>query len=310
MSRSRTGCWTCRIRKKKCDERHPTCARCQNLRIECQGYGAKRKSAEVLGHAIQAHRVAGIKSLRSANLGSLLQVWKPGKKQSRQAESQRAGSNWLSQQSPPRMPAIRQIDFNYATNKNDLDSQQRPDFHAFSNVGPPMSSDRATPYYSPNTTVLDPWKMWVDVNLPSFIDNRSGRSLRLLAEYFNKVFPLIGYFYQPHAADLGGSSGSSWLLILFQRSQPFYYSCLSMGLCHELLIASGGLAGRIDFSVELRWLHSLTLNGVQRRIDELVAAKDGGSPTEVVDLLASIWQLLSMEVCIRTRYSVLGQQCR
>ncbi|PGG99304.1 hypothetical protein AJ79_08571 [Helicocarpus griseus UAMH5409] len=33
--RSRTGCWTCRSRKVKCDEGHPTCGQCARLGHEC-----------------------------------------------------------------------------------------------------------------------------------------------------------------------------------------------------------------------------------------------------------------------------------
>jgi hypothetical protein len=39
-SRSRTGCYTCRIRKKKCDEQHPRCQNCQVRKLQCYGYGA------------------------------------------------------------------------------------------------------------------------------------------------------------------------------------------------------------------------------------------------------------------------------
>ncbi|ORX36937.1 fungal-specific transcription factor domain-domain-containing protein [Kockovaella imperatae] len=40
--RSKTGCITCRIRKKRCDEAKPLCRTCTRLGIECLGYGAKR----------------------------------------------------------------------------------------------------------------------------------------------------------------------------------------------------------------------------------------------------------------------------
>jgi hypothetical protein len=39
--RSKQGCWTCRLRKKKCDEKHPFCATCESLTITCYGYGPK-----------------------------------------------------------------------------------------------------------------------------------------------------------------------------------------------------------------------------------------------------------------------------
>ncbi|KAG5726235.1 Transcriptional regulatory protein pro-1 [Termitomyces sp. T112] len=43
--RAKSGCYTCRIRRKKCDERpdgHGRCMTCIRLRLECLGFGAKR----------------------------------------------------------------------------------------------------------------------------------------------------------------------------------------------------------------------------------------------------------------------------
>jgi hypothetical protein len=39
--RSKLGCWTCRLRKKKCDEERPLCSVCTSLSISCYGYGPK-----------------------------------------------------------------------------------------------------------------------------------------------------------------------------------------------------------------------------------------------------------------------------
>ncbi|KAF2491427.1 hypothetical protein BU16DRAFT_515793 [Lophium mytilinum] len=40
-SRSTTGCWTCRLRRKKCDEQSPACSVCTSLALTCHGYGAR-----------------------------------------------------------------------------------------------------------------------------------------------------------------------------------------------------------------------------------------------------------------------------
>ena len=40
-SRSTTGCWTCRVRRKKCDERIGECMTCLSLHLDCAGYGAR-----------------------------------------------------------------------------------------------------------------------------------------------------------------------------------------------------------------------------------------------------------------------------
>jgi len=39
--RSKQGCWTCRLRKKKCDERPDHCSTCEELSITCYGFGPK-----------------------------------------------------------------------------------------------------------------------------------------------------------------------------------------------------------------------------------------------------------------------------
>ena len=40
-ARSVNGCWTCRLRRKKCDERRPSCSTCVSLELDCHGYGPK-----------------------------------------------------------------------------------------------------------------------------------------------------------------------------------------------------------------------------------------------------------------------------
>lgn len=40
-ARSNDGCWTCRLRKKKCDESRPLCSACISLELECHGYGPR-----------------------------------------------------------------------------------------------------------------------------------------------------------------------------------------------------------------------------------------------------------------------------
>jgi hypothetical protein len=39
--RSTSGCWTCRLRRKKCDETRPGCERCRKLNFPCDGYGER-----------------------------------------------------------------------------------------------------------------------------------------------------------------------------------------------------------------------------------------------------------------------------
>jgi hypothetical protein len=41
--RTRAGCWTCRARRKKCDETRPQCNQCSKLGLQCEGYGVRLK---------------------------------------------------------------------------------------------------------------------------------------------------------------------------------------------------------------------------------------------------------------------------
>ncbi|KAH7138384.1 hypothetical protein B0J11DRAFT_587661 [Dendryphion nanum] len=43
--RTRAGCWTCRARRKKCDETRPHCKNCSNLLLRCEGYDVRVKWA-------------------------------------------------------------------------------------------------------------------------------------------------------------------------------------------------------------------------------------------------------------------------
>ncbi|KAK2008848.1 hypothetical protein LZ32DRAFT_591289 [Colletotrichum eremochloae] len=41
LQRRRTGCWTCRLRRKKCSEGGPPCETCVTRQVHCHGYGPK-----------------------------------------------------------------------------------------------------------------------------------------------------------------------------------------------------------------------------------------------------------------------------
>jgi hypothetical protein len=41
--RTRAGCWTYRIRQKKCDETRPHCVNCSDLELACEGYKIRLK---------------------------------------------------------------------------------------------------------------------------------------------------------------------------------------------------------------------------------------------------------------------------
>ncbi|EIW84309.1 hypothetical protein CONPUDRAFT_163469, partial [Coniophora puteana RWD-64-598 SS2] len=56
----RTGCWTCRIRRKKCDEQREgtSCQTCKRLRIDCLGWGPRKPDWMRDKQAIEAYKAS------------------------------------------------------------------------------------------------------------------------------------------------------------------------------------------------------------------------------------------------------------
>ncbi|KAI9147439.1 Aspercryptin biosynthesis cluster-specific transcription regulator atnN [Paramyrothecium foliicola] len=46
-TKAKTGCWTCRIREVRCDERKPECVRCASTGRKCDGYTSSSRSPSV-----------------------------------------------------------------------------------------------------------------------------------------------------------------------------------------------------------------------------------------------------------------------
>lgn len=60
--RSKTGCWTCRVRKKKCFEDRPSCRQCSRLGLTCDGYDSIKPDF-MTDSVLQKRKLDGIKTL-------------------------------------------------------------------------------------------------------------------------------------------------------------------------------------------------------------------------------------------------------
>ena len=60
-ARSTTGCWTCRLRKKKCDEIFPACSPCTSLALTCHGYGSRPEWMD--GQAREREMAASVRGI-------------------------------------------------------------------------------------------------------------------------------------------------------------------------------------------------------------------------------------------------------
>lgn len=65
LPRSKNGCWTCRCRRKKCDEAKPSCQTCFSLGIECAGYSSERPEFMWDAHASTEYRAQISRTIRA-----------------------------------------------------------------------------------------------------------------------------------------------------------------------------------------------------------------------------------------------------
>ncbi|UNI16511.1 hypothetical protein JDV02_002939 [Purpureocillium takamizusanense] len=99
MNRSPNGCWTCRIRHRKCDEATPACRECIDRAIPCHGYG--RKPAWADDETQLRQELVRIKRMVNAN-------FRRTRRQQQQQQRRRRGSSSdeLSQDHGPSLTAV------------------------------------------------------------------------------------------------------------------------------------------------------------------------------------------------------------
>ncbi|KAK2865260.1 hypothetical protein FQN49_003753 [Arthroderma sp. PD_2] len=105
-TRSRNGCWTCRARRKKCDEKRPFCTPCERKSLQCSGYGPRLKWGNgvasrgyLMGSAIPVHPkdVASGKNEQFSSQTTLASVGNISTKQKSPRSSPPANVGSLSQ---------------------------------------------------------------------------------------------------------------------------------------------------------------------------------------------------------------------
>ncbi|KAJ6441548.1 abc1 domain-containingprotein [Purpureocillium lavendulum] len=93
MNRSPNGCWTCRIRHRKCDEAVPACRECADRTLPCHGYG--RRPAWVDDETQLREELARIKRVVNSNFRRTRK-----RQQQKQQQQQRRSSSAASGAAP------------------------------------------------------------------------------------------------------------------------------------------------------------------------------------------------------------------
>lgn len=208
--RSSEGCWTCRLRRKKCDETRPLCDGCATLEIECLysdekpewmetadtqkdraewlKLEVKRKAAERRERRYLQTVERGIESLEVSHQADGDGDGGDGGRKDTSDPSTTSSAPYSVRRLDPVSETSRQTDSSMAS--------------FFASLTPASSADS-------------------DTALRLSMDDRE---INLVVMYLDYVFPFLFPFYRPRLMD----AGRGWLLVLFTRNKALLHTALSL----------------------------------------------------------------------------------
>lgn len=248
-------CWTCRVRRKKCDRTKPRCHACAALEITCHYSEARpdwMDGGELqndMAKHIKAEVRQGAEARRERQYIQVLTLHEDRMRLDEPEERPRPPPPSTQHHHQSMSPGSD----DYARDRDDKSEGSMPDalfLHGPStpNTSPPSSNNGRSPPVCPDC-VADGY---VGLPLPAAheftvwnllgIDNDRDRSVAVDVEtdftitFLDYVFPFIFPFYQPSVME----GGRSWLLAMLRNNTAFFHSGMSLSAYFFTLILKGG----------------------------------------------------------------------
>ncbi|KAH7417142.1 fungal-specific transcription factor domain-containing protein [Cadophora sp. MPI-SDFR-AT-0126] len=278
--RSKQGCWTCRLRRKKCDERRDVCLICESLSITCYGYGQKPEWMDggererAMANSIK--QIVKHTSRKKGRLGTTL-------------------SRFRKSPGNEGMPGGVIL----APKSNTIVTENGAGGYSLEPTGsetsPAASTDPGTKSsLSDRNQSSSPSANQEDIPPPTEAIVVSRNETVLLMHFLDHVFPLQHPMYKPEVAE----GGRSWLLSLLLRTKPLYHASLALSAYHRgsVLITSQRCAAHHS-KVEQQKHLAICLKEFQeaiRKVDQMVMLR--ACPRDSLGLMASVVQLIYFEL--------------
>ncbi|KAM0329527.1 hypothetical protein ACHAQA_004836 [Verticillium albo-atrum] len=296
-ARSSQGCWTCRLRRKKCDETRPICQGCGALEITCHFGDAKpdwmdggplqKEAADQLKREVkvQANQRRERKYLQSFELASSAPDEDEGASDSEHVSvpSSVNGSSHhdtntspaTSHDTPPDVSAF-QLDA-----VKSVITEIAPDPEAMNQVNPSFQETWKVPSPSTDSAIME---LDGDINF--------------IMIYLDHVFPFLFPFYRPSLPE----GGRGWVLSILRSNKAVYHTALSLGSYYfsVVLDTSGGGHGPCQLRNRrlLQAQQELSLRELQTEMAALNVRGVSEYPRESVRVLNSIIQLLVFDIAV------------
>ena len=271
-SRSRTGCITCRIRKKKCDEQRPSCLACRSRQLTCYGYAeppppwyTNKPSWREVQSSAEAKALKALAETR----------YRIRRKVGLEADD----SNVRASSTPT-----------FSDTSQNLSLQSH-----LSELNLPWSPSRGFTT-GPNTWQLAPDTLWWDSILQSLVPEPHSsprEETRLLMLYIDVIHPITHTFYP-----ISSNRDRSWLLNRVIGNEALYRSALSVSACFEHSLTQPPRNDEIGICERVRSLQSAAVRELHAAITRYITVRElpiheliwGG-----IRLLDAILGLLNLE---------------
>ncbi|KAI1611788.1 hypothetical protein EDD36DRAFT_266872 [Exophiala viscosa] len=244
-SRSRTGCLTCRLRKKKCDEQRPVCRICHSSELTCYGYDAplpnwytSRANWEEVKRSNEAHAIHALAETRY-NI--------------RRKDAAKTNINC------------------FAIPSDIAESDERHYFHASTSrsgvaVGSisTISTVPSRVTVTPNTWQLRPETIWWDSaisNLTPETQSSAGRDTRLLTMFLEVIHPITHGLYP-----LLSGRDRSCLLNPLVSDSALYSAAMSVSACFDHSLTELPKIDEIGICPKVKRLQSTAIHQLQNRL--------------------------------------------
>jgi C6 transcription factor Pro1 len=274
------GCWTCRVRRKKCDNRKPVCDVCAALLITC--HNGEQKPDWIDGGEKQQRMVAALKDEVKE---------KAPCRRSLAYASQRAAAEHLSDPLPAGADVDMEMDGKMLLDPQVVGSSEH---HVDGTLLDPSSRDLA----------LQSDANWIPIKDPHQTTNWAGLNRGFIVSYLDYYFPFMFPFYQPSILDCG----RGWIIDFIAESRAMEQTTLGLSSYFFSLMLETTESGheackRIAWEKLLKQIHC-TFRFLQQELGDLTTMAepqvDHHYLARIVHLLGSVLLLQRFETMVKS----------
>ncbi|TFB00834.1 hypothetical protein CCMA1212_007508 [Trichoderma ghanense] len=280
MSRSTETCWTCRIRKKRCDRKQPACSACRSLDITCYAGNSRPRWVD---NAIEREKIADrIKA----------QV---KEKSERRREKSYVKVMPLGRVSKPKDTTI--VAAHCGKHRPLEREKSSPNVEAPSQAPPVTECQGCAKNGSPSS--IERNRAQIQSTNPGLLGIFEDIDVDLEITFLDYAFPFLFPFYRPSLYE----GGRGWLLATLRKSMPLFHTAMGFSTYFFTLamtdianeghdtcraIVEGKLTSHVDTAIK----------AMRKGIEDLGAAQTPPSIFERAHLMEGVVQLLVYETNI------------